>query len=270
MKKSKVILAGAGPGDPELISVKALRYLQSAEVILVDRLVSPELISNYTSAAAEVIYVGKQCSKGIFTKQEDINQLLVHYAKLGKKVLRLKGGDVSIFSNILDELTVLKQHGITYEIVPGISAGLAAAAGSGIPLTARGYSRGVRFLTLFDTDSISEELWNDWAKTEDTLVFYMSGLKLKHLVKSLLAHQISTDKGIAVIQQASTAYQQTTIYRFETIEEQELLAFQYVPTLFVIGRVVELHHDFAWRDEVSSLDTLSYFDNHLNVLRDAI
>ena len=104
----KVILAGAGPGDPDLISLKALKYLQKADVVLTDRLVSPQLIEEYARKDAEIIYVGKQCSKGIWTPQQDINELIVLFAQQGKLVLRLKGGDATLFSNVLDELNVSK------------------------------------------------------------------------------------------------------------------------------------------------------------------
>ena len=167
-KKGKVILAGAGPGDPDLISLKALKYLQTADVVLTDRLVSPELIEEHARKDAEVIYVGKQCSKGVWTPQQDINELIVEFALQGKLVLRLKGGDASLFSNVLDELEAVKKHKITYEIIPGISAAFGAAAYTGIPLTARGFSRGVRFLTLYDLNTVKEKQWQDWAKTEDT------------------------------------------------------------------------------------------------------
>ena len=121
-KIGKVILAGAGPGDPELISLKLLKHLQNAQVILTDRLVSPEIITQHANPQAEVIYVGKACSKGIHTPQEDINQLIAQKALEGKEVLRLKGGDAMLFSNILDELQVLKAHNIPYEIIPAVSA----------------------------------------------------------------------------------------------------------------------------------------------------
>src|SRR5690606_16188175 len=115
-------------------------YIQKADVILIDRLVSPILISENARKDAEVIYVGKQCSRGIHTPQQDINSLMVEYALQNKLVLRLKGGDASLFSNILDELQVLKSNHIPYEIIPGISAAFGAAAYTGIPLTARGFS----------------------------------------------------------------------------------------------------------------------------------
>ena len=145
--KAKVILAGAGPGDPELITVKVARYLQLADVVLTDRLVSEEILNTYVRKDAEIIHVGKQCRRGISTPQKTINELIVEYALQNKLVVRLKGGDVSIFSNILDELEALVANKISYEIIPGVTAALGAAATAGIPLTARGYSTAVRFLT---------------------------------------------------------------------------------------------------------------------------
>lgn len=259
--KGKVILAGSGPGDPDLISVKALRYLQTADVILTDRLVAPQLIADNARKDAIIIYVGKQCSKGIHTPQSDINTLMVEFAGQGKLVLRLKGGDASLFSNILDELEVLKANKIPYEIVPGISAAFGAAAYTGIPLTARGMSRGVRFLTLFDLVSVSPEQWSDWGKTDDTLVFYMSGQRLQQLANYLLANNIDLSKGLAVIQQATTPYQKTRVFSFEELKTKELPEFEYVPTLLIIGKVVNLNEQFAWFREQTK--NTSYFDNHI-------
>lgn len=266
--KGKVILAGAGPGDPDLISLKALKYLKIADVILTDRLVSPVLIEEYARQDAEVIYVGKQCSKGIHTPQKDINELILEFALLGKLVLRLKGGDVSLFSNVLDELNILIENEISYEIIPGISAAFGAAAYTGIPLTAREYSRGVRFLTLYDLKYVTENQWKDWATTEDTLVFYMSGQRLNALSNQLLINGIDKNKGIAVVQQASTPNQKTAIFTFKDLETKELPEFEYVPTLLIIGNVVHLHQKFAWFKENNT--TASYFDNHKTLLQNAI
>lgn len=266
--KGKVILAGAGPGDPDLISVKALKYLQKADVILTDRLVSPVLIEEHARKDAEVIYVGKQCSKGIHTPQEDINELMTILALQGKLVLRLKGGDASLFSNVLDELQILKQNKIQYEIIPGISAAFGAAAYTGIPLTAREYSRGVRFLTLFDLKGVTSSQWNDWAATEDTLVFYMSGQKLNTLAQTLIKNGIDTSKGIAVVQQATTPFQKTTVITFDELQYKALPHFEYVPTLIIVGNVVHLHKQYAWFTENHSAE--SYFDNHKNTYQNAI
>jgi uroporphyrin-III C-methyltransferase/precorrin-2 dehydrogenase/sirohydrochlorin ferrochelatase/uroporphyrin-III C-methyltransferase len=180
--RGKVILAGAGPGDPELITMKAARYLQSADVVLTDRLVSEEILKTYVRKDAEILYVGKQCRRGISTPQKTINELLVDYASMGKFVVRLKGGDVSIFSNIMDELETLVANNIPYEIVPGVTAALGAAAYAGIPLTARGYATAVRFLTYYKSDIVSDEYWKDLAETTDTLVFYMSSETLPAVI----------------------------------------------------------------------------------------
>ncbi|MDN3676378.1 uroporphyrinogen-III C-methyltransferase [Flavobacterium paronense] len=270
MKNSlgKVILAGAGPGDPDLISVKALKYLQAADVILTDRLVSPILIEENARKNAVVIYVGKQCSKGIHTPQEDINELMVEFALQNKLVLRLKGGDASLFSNILDELEVLVANNIRYEIIPGISAAFGAAAYTGIPLTAREFSRGVRFLTLYDLKNVAQNQWTDWAATEDTLVFYMSGQKLSTLTSYLLDNNINHNKGLAVIQQATTPNQKTQIFSFKELSKNNLPEFEFVPTLIIIGNVVNLHKQYAWFIESNAKD--SYFDNHKTNYQNAV
>lgn len=265
INKGKVILAGAGPGDLELISVKAFKYLQTADVILTDRLVSPQMIADNARKDAIVIYVGKQCSRGIHTPQSEINDLLVEFALQNKLVLRLKGGDASLFSNILDELEVVKKHQIPYEIIPGISAAFGAAAYTAIPLTAREHARGVRFLTLFDLNTITSEQWTDWATTQDTLVFYMSGQKLPQLTGHLLEHEIDSSKGLAVIQQATTPFQKTSVFSFEELKTKKLPEFEFVPTLFIIGKVVSLHKQFAWFEEQAK--TTSYFDNHITNLQ---
>lgn len=244
-KTGKVILAGAGPGDPELLTIKAVRFLQNAEVVLVDRLVSKEILANYISPKAEIIHVGKQCRRGISTPQQTINELLVEHALLGKLVVRLKGGDASIFSNILDELETLVANNIPYEIIPGVTAALGAAAFSGIPLTARGYATSVRFLTYYKSDVVTDEYWKELANTDDTLVFYMSSETLPNVVEKLTAHQIHEDKLLAIIEQATTPFQNVQIanlYDFKRKIEPAFIS----PTLIIIGRVVSLHENFKW------------------------
>ncbi len=268
INKGRVILAGAGPGDPELVSVKTLRYLKEADVILTDRLVSPVLIAENARKDASVIYVGKQCSRGIHTPQQDINELMVTFALQGLLVLRLKGGDASLFSNVLDELQVLKENDIPYEIIPGISAAFGAAAYAGIPLTARGYSRGVRFLTLFDLASVKVSEWRDWADTDDTLVYYMSGQKLLALARKLAAFGIDETKGIAVIRQATTPHQRSSIFTFKELRDKGLPEFEYVPTIIIVGSVVNLHREYSWFEEQQASG--SYFDNHKNTYQDVI
>ncbi|RFM29423.1 uroporphyrinogen-III C-methyltransferase [Deminuibacter soli] len=242
----KVILAAAGPGDPELITAKAIRYLRQADVVLTDRLVSDDILKWYVNEAAQVIYVGKQCRKGNSTPQESINALLAKYALEGKLVVRLKGGDVSIFSNILDELITLKELGIPYEIIPGVTAALGAAAYAGMPLTAREYSTAVRFLTFYKNEVIADAYWKELAHTTDTLVFYMSADTIEGIVTNLTRHGIDASMQLAVIEQATTALQNVYtchIHEFNTL----LKGKQFVsPSLVVIGKVVDLHRQFAW------------------------
>jgi uroporphyrin-III C-methyltransferase/precorrin-2 dehydrogenase/sirohydrochlorin ferrochelatase/uroporphyrin-III C-methyltransferase len=244
--KGKVIIAGAGPGDPELLTLKAARYLQHADVVLTDRLVSEEILKNFVSADAELIHVGKQCHRGISTPQETINELMVHYALLGKLVVRLKGGDVSIFSNILDELEALVVHNISYEIIPGVTAALGAAAFAGIPLTARGYATSVRFLTYYKSDIVTEVYWKELANTKDTLVFYMSSETLAKVAEKLTANHIHEDKLLAVIEQATTPLQKIhicSLYEYKNhFKEKKFIS----PSLVIIGEVVSLHEKFKW------------------------
>lgn len=242
----KVILVGAGCGDPELITVKAVRWLQEAEVVLTDRLVSKEILRDYVSKDAEVIYVGKQCRRGFSTPQKSINELIVQFANEGKLVVRLKGGDVSIFSNILDELETVVENNISYEIVPGVSAAMGAAAYAGIPLTARGYSTAVRLLTFYKNDVVSDSYWKELANTDDTLVFYMSSETLDGVVENLLKHRIADDKLLAVIEQATTPVQRVHTTRLKEYERHLKGKVFASPTLVMIGKVVALQERFGW------------------------
>lgn len=240
--KGKVIIAGAGPGDPELLTLKTLRYLQEADVVLADRLVSAEILNCYVNPLAEIIYVGKQCRKGSSTPQSTINELMTDHAGNNKLVVRLKGGDVSIFSNVLDELETLVSNNIPYEIIPGVTAALGAAAYAGIPLTARGYATAVRFVTYYRSDVVTEEYWKELAETNDTLVFYMSAETLGSVVQHLLSHGISANKKLAVIGQATTPEQKVKTFNLNEFKEEEYIS----PTIAIIGRVVELGEKFSW------------------------
>lgn len=242
----KVILAGAGPGDPDLVTVKTANYLQQADVILTDRLVSKVILQRYVRPSAKIIEVGKQCRRSVSTPQQTINELMVQYASAGKLVVRLKGGDVAFFSNVLDELNSLLAHGIPYEIVPGITAASGAAAYAGIPLTARDHATAVRFLTCYQSAVISDDYWKELATTTDTLVFYMSSETLDLLVGNLVKHGIDTSVQLAVIEQATTTYQQVYtcgIYEYaEKFGSRSFLS----PSLVMVGKVVALQQSFSW------------------------
>lgn len=160
-------------------------------------------------------------------------------------MVRLKGGDVSVFSNILDELQVLKENNIPYEIIPGVTSALGAAAYAGIPLTARGYATAVRFLTYYKSDIVPDAYWKDLAATIDTLVFYMSAETVEGIVAKLIKYGVRKDTFIAVIEQATTPLQQVhtaNIYDFEKLSVQEFLS----PSLVIVGRVAALHEQFGW------------------------
>jgi uroporphyrin-III C-methyltransferase len=248
----KVIFIGAGPGDPELLTVKALRWLQRADVIIADRLVSPEILSHYTNTSATIIHAGKQGGSDASTPQPAINELLVEHAAAGHLVIRLKGGDISIFSNILDELRTLAANGIQYELVPGITAALGAASYAGIPLTARGYSTAVRFLTAYRHDLLDDRYWNDLAQTTDTLVFYMSSAPVDELVNRLLAANIPEDRWITIVEQATTPNQQITNYPIHEFFAAAAGRSWQSPSLIIIGKVGALQPDFAWLPDTRS------------------
>lgn len=247
--KGKVIIAGAGPGDPELITLKTVRYLHSADIILTDRLVSEEILNEHVSPLAQIIFVGKEgCNNGQSISQKEINQMLIQYAFQGKLIVRLKGGDVAFFSNVLDELYTLVDNQIDYEIIPGVTAASGASAYSGIPLTARNHARGVRFLTFSNKSNYPENYWKELAYTEDTLVFYMAGENWSSLAENFLKNNISNDKKLAIIQQATTPYQKVFVHSFENLANAKIDQDFVSPSLVIIGKVVGLHEAFSWKE----------------------
>lgn len=257
--KGKVIIAGAGPGDPELITYKAIIALRKADVVLTDRLVSPAILERFVSAKAQIVFVGKQANSSASASQASINKLLVIYANEGKQVVRLKGGDVTIFSNVVEELKTLNQHGIQYEIIPGITAASGAAAYSGIPLTARSLASSVRFLSYHKQGSFNEAYWKELAQTEDTLVFYMSGEKLNDVIHKLTSYGINPKKLLAIVEQATTPLQNvfvTNLYQPRAELKQRRIVS---PSLVVIGKVVGLHRAFAWLQNSGS--SAEYFSS---------
>lgn len=239
----KVILAGAGPGDPDLITVKALNYLKIADVIITDRLVSTDLFQ-WAKSDAQVIQLGKQRGNEASVSQDNINENIVQYAKEGKLVLRLKGGDIAIYSHVLEELKVLIDNKIPFEIIPGVTAASGASAYSGIPLTARGYASAVRFLAGYNSEEWNEVTWKELSQTEDTLVFYMSAENTAHVVQKLLKEGMNEEKKLAIIEQATTSQQRVRI--FDLTEFTKGIGPVTTPALVIIGKVVSLHEQFKW------------------------
>ena len=242
----KVIIAGAGPGDAELITIKLQKKLTEADVILADRLVNPEIIDLYARKDVLALMTGKQGYHDGSVAQEDINKLLVHHAKNGKTVLRLKGGDVAFFSNVLDELIALQENDVPYEIIPGITAASGVSAYAGIPLTARGYAKAVQFITFNPCSHYSPEKWKIWANTQDTLVFYMGARNLANLSELLLRYSKKPFTPLAVIEQATTEHQRVHISTLKNCVIDFANKKFSSPSLVIVGDVVMLHNDYKW------------------------
>jgi uroporphyrin-III C-methyltransferase / precorrin-2 dehydrogenase / sirohydrochlorin ferrochelatase len=229
-------LIGAGPGDPDLLTLRALQLLQQADVILYDRLV-PIAVLERARRDAERVFVGKQ--PGNHTAQEKINELLVHYARLGLRVARLKGGDPFIFGRGGEEIEVLAANGIPYIVVPGITAALGAAAASNIPLTHRKLAQSVTFVTghVLDDEALD---WHSLARTRQTVVFYMGVGHLPQIVAKLRAAGASADHPVAVIERATLPEQRTFRGTLETVAGIVQAAKVTPPALLIVGEVVAL------------------------------
>jgi uroporphyrin-III C-methyltransferase len=252
----KVILAGAGPGDLDLITLKLSKALQHAEVIITDRLVNPAIIENFANENALIILTGKQGHSDASVTMKEINILITKYALQGKTVLRLKGGDVAFFSNVLDELQNLVKYNIPFEIIPGVTAASGASAYAGIPLTARGYAQGVQFLTYYIEDQFMPNKWKQLATSTDTLVFYMSASHAIDIANKLMYYGAKENTSLAVIEQATTPHQQvhtTTLSQCKIDFNDKSFSS---PSLMIIGKVVQLHTSFNW---VGSVEEGSVF-----------
>ncbi|MEP7374821.1 MAG: uroporphyrinogen-III C-methyltransferase [Chitinophagaceae bacterium] len=242
----KVIIAGAGPGDAELITIKLQKRLAEADIIITDRLVNPEIIATHANKNTPVILTGKEGFNQASYTQQQINDLIIENALQGKNVLRLKGGDVAFFSNVLDELEALVHHKIEFEIIPGITAASGVSAYAGIPLTARNYSQGVHFITFNPSSEISVEKWKVLADTHDTIVFYMASKNLANLANLLLQSEAPRDKPIAIIEQATTVYQKVHVSTLENCAAEFANKKFSSPSMVIVGDVVKLHESFNW------------------------
>ena len=246
VSNGEVYLVGAGPGDPDLLTFRALRLMQQADVVLFDRLVSQEIL-NMTRQDAEKIHVGKQRQNHTMP-QQDISQLLVRLAKEGKRVLRLKGGDPFIFGRGGEEIEELAAAGIPFQVVPGITAASGCASYAGIPLTHRDHSQSVRFVTGHLKNDTCDLNWKSLAEDgQQTLVFYMGLVSLPIICQELIKHGMPEDKAVALIQQGTTPSQKVCIGTLATMPD--IIARQEVraPTLIIVGDVVSLHEKLAWQ-----------------------
>jgi len=240
----EVWLIGAGPGDPDLLTFRALRLMQQADVVLYDRLVSTEIL-NLCRRDADRIYVGKRRAEHA-VPQENINQLLVDLAKQGKSVVRLKGGDPFIFGRGGEEIELLAQSNVPFQIVPGITAASGCATYAGIPLTHRDHAQSCVFVTGHLKNGTVDLNWPMLANSNQTVVIYMGLVGLPYICNKLIEHGVSKHMPIALIEQGTTNNQQVYTGTLDTmpvlIQDKDVTA----PTLIIIGSVVSLHNNLAW------------------------
>lgn len=248
-KNGIVYLVGAGPGDPKLITLKGLECIKKADVIVYDRLSSPRLLS-YARPEAELIYAGKSPVRHTL-KQEEINQALVSKAREGKTVTRLKGGDPFVFGRGGEEAEFLLAHGIPFEVVPGITSGIAVPAYAGIPVTHRDFNSAVAFITGNEDPSKENTSvkWDKIATGVETLVFYMGMSNLPHIVEKLVTYGCPQDTPAAVIRWGTRPEQQTVTGTLANIVEKAREAKMGHPAIVVVGRVVSLREKLKWFEE---------------------
>ncbi len=240
----EVYLVGAGPGDPDLLTFRALRLMQQADVVVYDRLVAKPILE-MTRLDAERIYVGKERNKHAM-RQEEINLCLAKLAKQGKKVVRLKGGDPFIFGRGGEEIDTLAEQGVPFQVVPGITAAAGCASYSGIPLTHRDYAQSVTFVTGHLKDNSIDLNWEQLSQPHQTVVFYMGLQGMPVIFERLIAHGVSPDMPAALIQQGTTQQQKVITGTLSSLPEQVLKEKPKPPTLIIVGEVVELQKKLSW------------------------
>lgn len=247
MAKGKVYLVGAGPGDPKLLTIKGLECIQSADVIVFDRLVNRELLQ-HAKPEAELIYCGK-LPQNHTLRQEEINRLLVQKGLEGHTVVRLKGGDPSVFGRVGEEAAELAAHGVPYEIVPGVTSSIAAAAYAGIPVTHREHASSFAMVTGHSGPGAHRPIqWKALAQGIDTIAFYMGVANLDEIATQLMAHGKPSETPVAVIEWGTTEQQRTVTGTLLTI--QSLVARHLIshPAIILVGDVVSLREQLRWYD----------------------
>lgn len=242
--RGEVYLVGAGPGNPELLTIAALRLMQQADVVLYDNLVSKPILE-LTRRDAERIYVGKQRANHTL-RQEQINALMVELAKKGQRVLRLKGGDPYVFGRGGEEIESLAAAGVRFEVVPGVTAANGVAAYAGIPLTHRDYAHSCVFVTGHLKDGTMDLDWHGLARPKQTIVIYMGLLGLDALCRQLIAHGLPEDMPAAVVQQATVPEQRVVTASLRDLAARVAEAGLRPPTLVIVGDVVRLRAKLAW------------------------
>jgi len=244
LNNGEVYLVGAGPGDPDLLTFRALRLMQQADVVVYDRLVSKPIL-DLVRRDAERIYVGKERSNHS-VPQEDINHLLARLGKEGKKVCRLKGGDPFIFGRGGEEIDTLMQQGVPFQVVPAVTAASGASSYAGIPLTHRDYSQSVVFATGHLKDGSMNLNWEGLAQPNQTIVFYMGLQGLKVICQKLIEHGMPEETPIALVQKATTPDQKVVTGVLKTMARDVENSNIKPPTLIIVGNVVKLHKRLNW------------------------